>query len=151
MLSVIPNTRPPWTGAALPCRSSVSEPSTCQLKLPSGTTSSVWRVVDARNQHHVGARVDDDHQVAPGVADRMSRVHASSTARAQVGDGVEVQVGERPDGTDHGAQHRQVLQPRGNSEFDSGGVPLLSASAARRPVIWPPPLGLPAGPGQPRR
>src|ERR1700752_5347440 len=60
--------------------SSVSELSTCQLKLPGDSTSLPLQVVDASITTTSTDGRTVTTKVEPGTAERIRRVHASSTA-----------------------------------------------------------------------
>ena len=136
----IPNT---WPSSA-PCpswkvvTSSVSELSTCQLKLPGVRMSWLLHVVDASMTTSVVARMDHEHQ-------RRVRHRRPDQPRAclvdrqpQIGHRVEVEILERADGGDDGAHHGKVLQLCRNPDLDRTITALVPVVVVlRRPSDLP--------------
>ncbi|AMD54404.1 hypothetical protein ATO49_08690 [Mycolicibacterium fortuitum subsp. fortuitum DSM 46621 = ATCC 6841 = JCM 6387] len=94
--------------------SSVSELSTCQLKLPGSTTAASVHLVEAVITTDSSRGVDDQSQTRVGHSSpdqgRAGLVHG----QPQVSDNVEVKVFESCYRSDQRSHHSQVLQPGSN-------------------------------------
>ncbi len=112
--------------------------STCQLKLPGVTTSSLAHVVDAstRNSSSCGSTT------IASVASGNGRANQAGThlvdREPQVGHRIEIQILEGADGPHQRPQHRQVLQLRRHAQFDRAFAALLVLAGFAATVIGPP-------------